>query len=384
VAAWGTAQSNAQAPGFTDQTLRLVVRVTLPGRRVRIRLSNRFGTAPVRIAAATLARRASGARLVRGTVRPVRFAGRPGVVVAPGVDVRSDAVALRVPRFGDLAVSLHVRGATGPVSQHLVVPQTSYATPAGAGDRTGTTGGGAYTERLSSWPLLTGVDVRAARRTGTVVAFGDSITEGFGSATDTHAAYPDLLARRLAAQRGASLGVVNAGLSSNAVLRDFPVPFAGPSALRRLAPDVLAVPGARAALVLLGTNDLGTAPPARARNVVAGLRRIVRRLRAAGLRVVLATQTPAEGYDRGLHGTAAAIAARARVNRAVRAGLGADGIADFDAALHDPARPARLRQAFDTGDHLHPSHAGHRAMARVVDLRLLRGPCGSSGPVAGR
>ena len=314
MAAWPASPSDAQGPGFAHQSLRLVVRPTLGGRRVRVRLSNRFGRTPVTFAAATVARRAKGARVVAGSVRRLRFGGRETVTIAAGGEVRSDPVALRVRRFGDLAVSVHVRGATGPASRHLVALQTSYATSPGAGDRTGATDGAAYTQRLDSWPWLSGLEVSAPRRAGALVALGDSITEGFRSTADANARYPDALARRLAGSRR-PVGVLNAGISFNTILRDFANPLGARSALARLGADVIAQPGVTGAIVLLGANDLGLALAARPAAVVAGLRRVVERLRVAGLRVLAGTLTPAAGATSGLHGTSAAIAARSRVNR---------------------------------------------------------------------
>jgi lysophospholipase L1-like esterase len=374
VGAWAASPSSAQGPGFADQSLRLVMRSTLGGSRVRIRLSNRFGSGPVTFSSATVARRAAGAGVVAGSLRRLRFDGRATVAIPAGGEVRSDPAALRVRRFGDLAISVHVRGASGLVSQHLVALQTSYAAVAGSGDRTADIGGGAYAQRLSSWPWLAGVEVSAPRRTAALVALGDSITEGFQSTADANARYPDGLARRLGASRR-PLGVLNAGMSFNTTLRDFANPLGGRSALARLRPDVIAQPGVTGVVVLLGTNDLGLAPRAPTAAVITGLRRVVARLRAAGLRVVLGTLTPAARHAGGLHGTPEAIAARRRVNRWIRTGRAAHGVADFDAVLRDPRAPARLLPAYDSGDHLHPNEAGYRAMARAVPLGLLRGRC---------
>jgi lysophospholipase L1-like esterase len=377
VGAWATSPSNAAGSAFVDQSLRLIVTPTLGGRRVRVRLSNRLGSGGVTFSSAFVARRRGAAALVAGTSRRLRFGGRPRVTIAPGREVVSDSVRLRFQAFQELAVSVHVQGTAAGASQHLVALQTSYSTRAGTGDHAGDGGAGAFTEELGSWPYLTDVEVRAPRRVGSIVALGDSITEGFPGPVDRDARYTDFLARRLAATARPRRAVQNAGISSNRLIADFPRPFAGPSVLHRLGADVLDQAGVSGVIVMAGTNDIGQAPPppaAGARQVIAATQTLVKRLHRAGLRVMLATQTPAGGDAGDLHGTPEAVAKRNRINRWIRAQRSADGVVDFHAALRDPADPNRLRPAYDSGDHLHPSATGYRAMARAVPLRLVRGP----------
>ncbi len=376
VGSWATAHSDGAGPRFADLTLRLIVRPTLGGRRVRVRLSNRFGAGPVTFGAASVARRRAGAAVVPGTVRPLRFGGRAGVTLPAGGERTSDAVSLPVRRFGDLAVSLHVRGAAGPASRHAAALQTSYRSPRGSGDRTADAAGTRFTGTLGSWPYLAGVDVRAPGRAGAVVAVGDSITDGFASTPDANRRYPDVLARRLATA-GRELAVLNAGIAGNRLLAPGRLEVFGPSLLDRLDRDVLGPPGVTDAIVLAGTNDLGHRPGATAAAVIAGLEATVARLRAAGVRPILATQTPSRDYPGGAHGTGEAIAARTAINDWIRR----SGVpfADLHAATRDLADPDRLRPAYDSGDGLHPNDAGLRAMARAVRLSLLRGPACRSG-----
>jgi lysophospholipase L1-like esterase len=376
VGSWATAHSDGAGPRFADETLRLVVRPTLGGRRVRVRLSNVFGPGPVTFGAASVARRRSGAAVVPGTSRRLRFGGRATLTLPAGGERTSDAVSLPVRPFQDLAVSLHVRGSAGPASRHAAALQTSYRTPRGSGDRTADAAGTRFTGTLGSWPYLAGVDVRAPGRAGAVVTIGDSITDGFGSTPDGNRRYPDVLARRLATA-GRDLAVLNAGISGNRLLAPGRLEVFGPSLLDRLDRDVIAQPGVTDAIVLAGTNDLGHRPGATAAAVIAGLETTAARLRAAGVRPVLATQTPSRGYAGGGHGTGEAIAARNAVNDWIRrSGL---PFADLHAATRDLADPDRLRPAYDTGDGLHPNDAGLRAMARAVRLSLLRGPACRSG-----
>ncbi len=370
VGVWAASPSDALGASFVDQTLRLVVNPTLGGARVRVRLSNRYGSQPVTFGAATIARRASGADAEPGTIRGLRFARKRPVTVDPGGEAVSDPVRLRFDAFQDLVVSVDVQGASGPSTEHVTAFQTSYVSAPGSGDQTGTTSGAAFTGTMTTWPFLTDVEVRAPRRVGALVAVGDSITDGVGSPNDRDRRYPDLLARRLAAA-GTRLAVQIEAISGNQVLRDAAAPTFGPKLLDHLDRDVLDQAGARVVILMEGTNDIGITPPPIAAQVIDGLEAAVDRMHGAGLRVILGTLPPCRDFAFALHGTLAAVAARNQINDWIRTSDAADGVVDFHAALRDPLDPDRLNPAFDSGDHLHPNAAGYGAMAAAVDLNLL-------------
>ncbi len=368
VGVWAASPSDVDERGFEDQSLRLIVTPTAGGRRVRVRLSNRFGDTRVTFSSASIARREAGASVEAHSMRRLRFAGRRRVTLAPGADVVSDQVGLRVEPFQDLAVSLHVRGASGPATRHMIALQTSYASPPGAGPHATDRAGTAFTLALDARPYVTDVEVRAPARVAAVVTLGDSITDGVGSDLDASDRYPDLLARRLAGA-GLPLAVQNAGIGGTRLLDDDPV--FGPSLLGRLQADAIDQHGARVVIVLVGTNDLTTRPDG-ADAVIDGLRAVVSTAHAAGLAVLLGTQTPAKDTPLTAHGAPATIVARNRVNHWIRTSGVADGVVDFHAAVRDPADPDRLRPEYDCGDHIHPNAAGYAAMAQAVDLEQLR------------
>ena len=372
VGVWAASPSDAGNHGFTEQSLRLIVTPTFGGRRVRVRLSNRFGRRPVTFATSWIARRESGATLVPRSSRRLRFGGSRTVTIQAGEEVVSDSVPLRFEAFHDLAVSLYVRGASGPATEHLLALQTSYASPPGSGDHTGERAGDAFTVDSDMRAYLMGVEVLAHDHVGAVVALGDSITDGTGSPANRNERYTDFLARRLiAAGHGhPSMSVLNAGLGGNGVLSDS---IFGPSAPHRLRADVIEQPGATVAIVMDGTNDTGDGPGT-ADAIIAALRTIVDQLHDAHVAVLLGTITPSKDTAYGLNGSPDAIAVRNQVNDWIRTGGGADGVVDFHAALRDPNDFDQLRPEYDSGDHLHPSVAGYQAMALAVDLGLLRGP----------
>jgi lysophospholipase L1-like esterase len=370
--AWTAAPAVAGA-AVDDRTLRLVVDPHRGGRAARVRLSNRFGSGPLVVRRVTLARSSAGAGVVAGTLRPVRFAGRRRVTLPRGAEVVSDRIGLRFRAFHDLSVSLYVPRAAGPATVHpLATEPSSYAA---TGDHTADAGATAFGAPSVSWAYLAGIDVRARRRVHTVVALGDSITDGFRSevarpagARDTR--WPDVFARRLArAHRPYS--VVNQGISGNRLRLDGEISIYGPSALARLDTDVLAVPGVTDVILLEGINDLGQAPPATAAQVIAAQRQVITRLHDAGLRVLVGTLTPAGGNAGATSGDGGADDRRLTVNRWIRHSRLPDAVIDFDAAVRDPAAPDRLLPAYDSGDHLHPNARGYRTMAAAVPLRLF-------------
>ncbi|MFF5976524.1 SGNH/GDSL hydrolase family protein [Streptomyces sp. NPDC012769] len=353
--------------GFADHTLRQVVRLTAGGTEVRIELSNRYGTTPLRIAGATVARPAEGAAVRPGSVRTLTFGKRPSATIPVGGTLLSDGLPLTVRPFESLTVTLRPAGPTGPATVHRMASATGYRA---AGDHRGDVSGGAFTETGTSWYYLTGVEVTggpdAHRRDG-VVAFGDSLTDGHGSTLDADRRYPDRLAERLAAL-GRPRPVLNHGISGNKVVRHGG--GAGEKALDRFAPDALDERGVGTVLVLEGINDIGgrLRPDVTVDELIAGHRELVRQAHARGLKAVGATLVPFKG---SVHHTPENEAQRDAFNTWMRTSGTYDAVIDLDRALADPADPDRLLPAYDSGDHLHPSDAGYRAMAEAVDPDAL-------------
>ncbi|MGP3951806.1 SGNH/GDSL hydrolase family protein [Streptomyces sp. 7N604] len=369
---WSASTSGYPAVGpWTDQTLRLVIHTSARGRGIRIRLANTFAAAPVRIGHASVAVQASGAA-ADGAPRRLAFGGRPGTRIPAGAEAFTDPLDLPVPADTNLLVSLHLPERITAAPVHSRTNQVSYLSAAGSGDRTGDSGAEAFTGSLASWPFLTGVDTGGGP--GSVVALGDSITDGDKSTVDANRRWPDVLARRLQGQSEVPrYGVLNHGISANRIVTDrYPgdgvsTDTGGVSAQHRLDRDVLAQTGARTVVVFEGVNDVrwGASPD----QVIAGLRAIAERSRARGLRVVGATIAPCEGFP---DCTPEVDARRTAVNAFIRENGGVfDAVLDFDAVIRDPERPQRMLPEYDSGDHLHPGDAGLRALAESIDLRKL-------------
>jgi lysophospholipase L1-like esterase len=352
----------------TNQTLRQIVHTSIGGDRVRVVLSNAFGTAPLEIGAADIALRDKDSAAVAASVKPLTFGGSATASILPGATLVSDAVDLKLAPLTDLAIDVYLPGELGigpsPVTTHNGASQTNYLSE--SGDHTGDPGFKAAGQ-AGAWFLLARVEVAAAAGARAVVTFGDSITDGARSTVDTNNRWPDQLARRLAAQRGAQVAVLNAGISGNRVLGD----GAGISALARFDKDVLMQTGVTHVVVMEGINDIGVArsnATPSAADLIAGHKQLIERAHARGLKIYGATLTPFEGAG---YFTAEGEAKRQALNEWIRTSHDYDGVIDFDKVTRDPAAPTKFAPAFDSGDHLHPGDAGYKAMGDAVDLALF-------------
>lgn len=360
VVTWA-ASADRLGEGVPDRGYRLVVRTSVGGSDLRIRLTNAFGDRPVTFDSVYTGVQRQGAALVAGSNRRLSFGGAHSVTIPAGGTALSDALPGRLPAATALVVSLHSPDAQGPASGHGMAMRTSYLTQ---GDHTAEEGADRWSETTGSWFYLDAVSVRANAPTGAVVALGDSITDGWQSSFDLDRRWPDYLARRLRRADTALKGVANAGISGNKVLAD----GLGRSALNRLQRDVLSQPGTRTVFLFEGVNDIKAHTGVSAQDLVTGYREIVRRAHAAGKCVVGATVAPFKGWAEW---DPAAESVRQDVNTFIRSSGEYDAVTDFDGILRSPYDPERILPVFDGGDHLHPNDKGMQAMADAVDLTAL-------------
>ena len=329
--------------------------------------SRRLAQSALIIGAARIALRDEGAAIVPESDRTLTFGGLTSITVPAGAVVVSDPVDLDVPALSDLAVSAFVPGRTGPATWHFLARQTSYVSP--DGDFT-TSVDMPVESTTTAWFWLAGVDVLVPKQTGAIVAFGDSVTDGNGSTPDTNNRWPDQLARRLMVEPGNhKMGVLNAGLTGNRLLRD----IIGPNGLARFDRDVLTQPGVTHVIVLLGNNDiiLGQFFPADAvttEQIIQGHRMLIERARLRGLKIYGATLTPFKGVlPAALFPVAEA--QRQAVNEWIRTSGEYDAVIDFDLATRDPNDPAQL---LHRADFLHPNDVGYESMGNAIDLQLFK------------
>ncbi len=379
VATWATAVQQPRAgaqptpatTGFTDQTVRMIVHTTVGGRGARVLLSNTFGTKPLSIGAAHIALRSKESAITSGSDRALMFNGKPSVTIAPGAQVTSDAVDIEIPQLGDVAISVYFPSETGPITTHGTALHTSYIAKGNAVGEASLTD--ATTTR--SWYGISELDVMAGQAVGTLVTFGDSITDGTTSTPDTDASWPSQLAQRILTTNSMpKIAIANEGISGNRLLAD----GAGVNALARFDRDVLGIAGVKWLMLLEGINDIGAttgmrgnavpANPVSPDDLIIVLKQMVDRAHTHGIKVIGCTLTPYEG---AAYYSEKGEEVRMAVNRWIRTSGTFDAVVDFEKATQDPANPKTFKAGFNLTDHLHPNDAGYKAMAEAIDLKIF-------------
>jgi lysophospholipase L1-like esterase len=355
---------------FNNQTIRMVVNTSIPGRTLRVELSNTFGKGRLKIGAAHIALHDKGAAIIPISDRTLTFSGNPTAIIPAGAVLLSDPVDLSVPAVGDLVISVFLPEDSGPPTQHGTGLHTTYISAAG-----NFTAQPTFTaERTTnSWYFLSGVHVVVPADTGAIVAFGDSITDGATSTNDANASWPSVLARRLNAAGMRNLAVINHGISGNRVVRD----GTGANALARFDRDVLAQPGVRYVVIMEGINDIGQGTrdgasadaSITAEELIAAYRQMAARAHERGIKVIGATLTPYEG---AAYYSPAGEVLRSTVNDWIRTSGTFDAYFDFDAVTRDPANPKHFRSEFNLRDNLHPNDVGYQAMGDSIDLSIFK------------
>ena len=411
VGTWATSPQATSAVSFSNQTLRMIVRVSIGGQKVRVRFSNAYGTQPLVIGAAHIALRApctvipgpytypatvppagtcsttAGSAIVPGSDRALTFGGSTSTKVWTGAMAVSDPVDLDVPPLSDLAVSFHLPGdvpGSFLITRHGTAKQTSYLSAPGAGDLTAATVMPGGTTTTLSWYFLGSVEVLAPKQAGAIVALGDSLTDANVSTPDTNSRWPYELARRLMAQPGnRKMGVLDHGTGGDRVLWDSIAAPAGgnDSGLHRFDRDVIAQPGVTHVILLLGVNDLrNTGPPpdnpalvVTADEIIAGYKQMILRAHSAGIKIFGGTLIPWwESTFTNDNWSLEKWEKREAVNRWIRTSGAFDAVIDFDKCLADPSDPRKMLPIYDSSDHLHPNDLGYIHMGECIDLSLFK------------
>jgi lysophospholipase L1-like esterase len=381
VGSWAASQqipepANSLAPDdLRDATLRQIVHLSIGGPTLRVHLSNVFGTEPLHFAAVHIAKPlpAAASRINPATDKALTFSGNPDVIVPAGAEYISDPIDYPMAPLSNLAVSLYLDTPPAQQTGHPGSRATSYLVHGNlvsAADLPDA-------KKVDHWYLLSGVDVVQPSGAASIVALGDSITDGHGATTNANDRWPDVFAQRLQANPATrTRGVLNQGIGGNHLLTD----GLGPNALSRFDRDALAQPDVRYLIVLEGVNDLGgltriaEVSPAEhsalVQRILAAYEQIIVRAHAHGIRVIGATILPYMGSDY-YHPGPASDADRQAINQWIRAPGHFDAVVDFDQVTRDPSHPERLLPLYDSGDHLHPSPAGYRAMGEAIPLSLF-------------
>jgi lysophospholipase L1-like esterase len=382
MAASSIVSSTAYA-GFSDQTVRNIIYTSVGGDELQVQLSNTFGATALTVGAVSVGVVLDGAQLVPGTSHPLTFRGNTSVTIPAGAQMLSDPLTMHVQPLQELAVSIYLPEPTGAATYHFDAQQTGYIA---SGDHAGDAGDTAYSTTDSSWFFLTGLDVHDQSAPGTIVAFGDSITDGHMSLSGGNARWPNYLARRLDTLLGGGApAVADEGIVGNRVLSDSAC--FGESAEARFERDALSQPGVTEVILLEGINDIGfsgqadsgCSAPANstvtAAQIEAGYRDLIGLAHARGVRIFAGTLTPFMGSNAtygGNDGTAYGEALREQVNTWIQTSNAFDGVINFSQAVQDPYDPLYLNPAYNSGDDLHPTDIGYEAMAGIIPLQFLQ------------
>lgn len=360
---------------LNDVTIRQIVHVSISGATLRVHLSNAFGTEPLHFTSVHIARpfSASSAAIDPASDRALSFSGSSDVTVPAGADYISDPIDYPVAALSNVAITFHLDTPPARQTWHPGSRSTTYYVHGdlvSAADLPGA-------KTVDHWYQVSGIDVLAPADGASIVALGDSITDGHASTTNGNDRWTDVLAERLQASAATrDIGVLNEGIGGNHLLTD----GLGPNALARFDRDVLAQAGVHWLIVFEGVNDLGgltrngEASPAEhallVHRILASYQQMITRAHAHGIRVIGATITPDTGSDY-YHPGPSSEADRQAINAWIRAPGHFDAVLDFDKAVRDPQQMDRLRPSYDCGDHLHPSPVGYRAMGEAIPLFLF-------------
>lgn len=358
------------APLYLDkQTIRAKIRLSIGGTKIRLKFSNRFGHQPVFLSGVTVALSENDSDIIEGTNRMVTFNGKASTIIQAEQEVVwSDEIELETANLSFISISLFFSEETSITTAYLGNSECYFSV------------GGDYVNSnifpidqirrekgiQSALPLLTGIDVLTSEEYSAVVTFGDSIT-----AMD----WPDYLAERFL-KEGKNMGVLRQAIGGNKVLNDSPATFHyGSSGIQRFQRDVLLQTGVKYIVVLHGVNDIihscGSHPiskPVQAEEIIKGLQSYAEWAHEKKMKIYGATIMPFDGYN-GI--TSHEEEKRQAVNHWIRTSGKFDGVIDFDEAVQNPKKTRELLPAYDSGDHLHPSKQGAKAMADFVNLDLF-------------
>jgi len=380
ITAWSTSQQALGTTAVTNATVRLIARVTIPGEAVRIRIDNTFGSASLVIGKAYIGQRTQGAGLADGSSRQVLFNKVETTTVPAGGSVTSDAVTMNVLAQQDLAVSLFIPEANVRPSQHTAAQVTSYLTPNGSGDATANERATPFIVPTTSTFWLKAIDVSSSVSTGSIVAFGDSITDGTCSTVDAHDRWEDTLAVRLAldaagrGREGAHKAILNEGIGGNTITHEnLQPPPDSPPGIERLERDVLSHHGVTQVILFMGTNDIRR--EASAAQVIAGMQEIIKRVKARGLKIIGVTIIPRHNIPPAQNNTGwngAKTAFRNEVNQWIRTQAPFDAVIDFDKVVRDSKNMDLIYPPFNCGDGIHPSPRGYYEMGKSIRLDVVK------------
>ncbi|ULT56172.1 GDSL-type esterase/lipase family protein [Neobacillus drentensis] len=351
---------------LNNQTLRARIKLSIGGTKIRLKFSNRFGHQPIFLSGVSVALSKKDSDIAEGTNRVVTFNGEPAIMIMPNQEVvLSDEVDIKTVDLGSISISLFFSGKT-KISTAFLGSSQCFTSVEGDYTDSSIFPIAKEADNQPALPLLTGVDVLNGEEYSSVVTFGDSIT-----AMD----WPGYLAERLV-KAGKKIGVLRQAIGGNKVLNDSPESLQyGTAGIQRFRKDVVHQTGAKYIVVLHGVNDIihscGPHPiskSVKAEEIINGLHKYIQWAHESNMKILGATIMPFGGYAGN---TSLEEEKRQAVNHWIRTSGKFDGVIDFDAATQNPEKKNELLPDYDSGDHLHPSKQGAKAMSDFIDLDIF-------------
>ena len=363
VASWGSAQLKAEAenlplnPPLKESTVRQQIRPTIGGDKIKITLSNEYGDIPAQVESIHIAHldQAGENAIDLSTDTAVTFGGAAAFDIPVGETVVSDEIDFTFDAMDDLAVTIKFGAFAGSTpTSHTGARCSTWII---SGDHVSDESFAAE-ETMTSWYFISELDVWAEAGTKSLVLFGDSITDGYGSTTNGFDRWTDVLARKLKEDpETENISVINEGIGGNSVFGGL-----GTAAKDRFERDVLNIPGVRYVVVLIGINDIGYANEDISDSLTEQYKIMIDKCHEKGIKIYAGTIMPVNGngYYSELHEQI-----RLSVNDWILNKGKFDGVIDFAAELSDPADPSTLKAEYSL-DNLHPNPDGYAKMGEYA------------------
>lgn len=372
VGTWGTAIQLVEPhncppqPGLGGNSLRQIVQVSIGGKEIRLKLSNQYSTSATEIKGIEIAHaKTSGAshEIDENTTVHLTFGGKSSVTMAPGGNAVSDPVKFKMQPRQNVAITIHYGEASSTsVSGHPGSRTTSYIAKGNTTDFT-------QSVKTDHWYNISGIDVIAPKKAGAVAILGNSITDGRGSNTNQQNRWPDILSKRLLANKKTrNVAVLNMGIGGNCVLRG----GLGPTAMARYKRDLIDQAGVKWIILFEAVNDLGGCRDGEqtANRIIDFYKQVIAEAHTKGIKVFGGTITPfknngyySEDHEKG----------RNIINSWMRSTDLLDGVIEFDHAVRNPQDTISMNPDFlFENDYLHPNAKGYEAMGGIVNLDLFR------------
>lgn len=373
IGTWATAQMLVEphnmppTPGLTDNTLRQIIRISIGGKRMRLRFSNIFSDEATVIKSVSVANVVEGSIIDGKTQKILSFNGNAGITMNPKQEVFSDAFDFALQPNQLLAITIHYGATSKKTSGHPGSRTTSYILEGNNLNNAAFTGA----VKTDHWYSIMGVDVIAPKKSANIVCLGNSITDGRGSGTNKQNRWTDILSARLLENKStANIGVLNLGIGGNCVVRG----GLGPTALDRFDRDVLSQEGTKWLVILEGINDIGGIKsaedaPVRAQELIDAYKLMIDKAHAKGIKVYGCTILP---FEKSFYDAPYRQEARDIVNTWIRTNSGFDAVIDFDKAMASAPGSKTILANMHDGDFLHPNELGYKRMGETIDISLFK------------